>query len=647
MKTDSGKVRIVEDWFTVKTVQVFAESAAYGAIDIETTWMDENPWANPPELVAVAVTYDGNHAFVFRNDQYLQAIKPLLEHKPYVMHNGLFDRLMLKQFFGFDVPLKHDTMAMQYLLDPDLLKSLEECSKRYLDLPSYKDVDYKNIKEESFDKVAAMNGEDVLRTYNLVRPLGDQLNADTALRRVYQWILMPAINELIEITQTGIPLNRERLAEVTERTEKEVEVLLNDLRDATPLPGEAYEKGWPKPSWWRVRDKLEEFSGETLIAGMGSYYEKHPHGLFNPGSPNQVRHVLFDLWDLEPIEYNTDDDGNETTPSTSADVLLQLETWHTEGAQQEWLTKLRAYRKATKLLSYYHSWPKLTDAVGWLHPRYRPLKVVTGRLSSDSPNIMQVPRQKEVRSCFGDVEGYTWMKADYSQIELRLAALAAGEERMLEAYRNGEDIHRLTAKLVLGDDSDSARQVGKTLNFGLLYGAGPATLQRVARSDYGVFLTLAEARHYREEFFRAYPGLRRWHQQAESQIESTGISRSPLGRIRYLPKAKIPRSVQDMWTQKMAAIREGINHRIQSYASDLLLMSLVRVAPKIKEYGAVIVAEVHDEMDFLVPDENVSQVAAIVKDTMEDVSWLHNFGIKLGVPVVADIETGPNWGELT
>ena len=239
------------------------------------------------------------------------------------------------------------------------------------------------------------------------------------------------------------------------------------------------------------------------------------------------------------------------------------------------------------------------------------------------------------------------MKADYSQIELRLAALAAGEETMLDAYRNGDDLHSLTARLVLGSTDPDARQVGKTLNFGLLYGAGPKTLQRIARADYGVFFTLDQAKYYKEEFFRAYPGLKRWHQRMEAELEQTGTARSPLGRVRYLPKAKIPSSVREMWPQKMAAIREGINHTVQSYASDLLLSSLNRVAPLVGPLGAQIVAEVHDEIDFLVPTENVSQVAAIVKSTMEDTNWLAEHGITLGVPVVADIEVGPNWGDLT
>ena len=600
-----------------------------GALDIETT-VEDNPWANPPLLVSLAVTLNGKKSFVFRDDKWLRAAKPWLQNTDWIMHNGLFDRLMLREFFDLDVPLKHDTMAMQYLLDPDEPKGLQVLSEKYLGLEEYKDVDYKNILDEPFEKVASMNAEDARRTYNLLRPLADQLNANKKLSRVYQWILMPAVNELIEITGDGIPLNGEKLSVITSEKEKEAEQLLTSLRELTPPPSPtSYPTGWPKPSWWRVKT-----------------HGKYEGDLFNPGSWKQVAHILFDLWDLEPIVWNEDKDGNPTTPSTNADVLLQLETFHTDGDQQAWLHQLREYRKVTKLLSYFHAWPEQTDGDGWLHPRYKPLHVVTGRLSSENPNIQNVPRERTVRQCFGDVDGHTWLKADYSQVELRLAALASGESRMLRAYRDGTDIHRLTAKLVLGDDSDDARQVGKTLNFGLLYGAGPTTLRRVARNDYGVFLTDAQARAYRDKFFDAYPGLKRWHSQMESSIESTGMAHSPLGRVRYLPKAKIPSSVQDMWAQKMGAIREGINHTVQSFASDILLGSLIRVAPMVRSYGGKVVAEVHDEIDFLVPDEHVEVVAEKVRVIMEDLSWLEKFGIKLGVPVLVDVETGPNWGEV-
>jgi DNA polymerase-1 len=619
---------IIENSFDTKVLDVHREK--FGALDIETDIV-ENPWAEQPTLVSIAVTFDGTRAFVF-GPEWVGHLRPMLEHTEWVMHNGLFDRLMLKEFFGVDAPLKHDTMAMQYLLDPDEPKSLEALSIKYLGLGPYKDVDYKNILDEPFEKVAEMNGEDACRTYNLFRPLADLLNEDKGLSRVYQWLLMPAVNTLIEVTQAGIPVDEKRLDAITVEYDKEVVSLLESLRDTTPSPhGDVYPNGWPKPSWWRIKEH-GQYEGQ----------------LFNPASSHQVRHILFDLWGLPPLEYTKDKDGNETdTPSTNKDVLLQLETYFTKGKQQEWLHRLREYRVSNKMLSTLRSYPKYMDSDGWIHPRYKPLHVVTGRLSSEKINIQNVPRDKAVRECFGNVLGYDWMKADYSQIELRIAAMTAREETMLRAYREGEDLHRLTGKLVLGDDSDDARQVGKTLNFGLLYGAGPSTLQRVARSDYGVFLTEEQARYYRDEFFRAYPGLQRWHDAVEAEVTVTGEARSLLGRVRYVPNAKVPWYVEDMRTKKLGAIREATNHPIQSLASDLLLGSLIRVAPEVSRWGAKVVAEVHDEIDLLVPQQHTQEVASFVKDTMEDVSWLRKFGIKLTVPVVCEVEVGSSWGVLS
>ena len=617
------------------SLRAFQEQAGrLGAIDIETTI--GNPWKQDEvEIVSVAVTFDGRSAWVFRNDEFLVAAKPILEGNDFIMHNGLFDRLIMKTK-GYDVPLKHDTLAMQYLLDPDgqgrgirppkKPNSLEVVSEYWLGLPEYKGIDYKNILEEDWNDVAIMNGEDVCRTFNLFRPLADELNKDTALSRIYQWILMPAVNELIEVTLNGIPLDQERLASLTEDFSEQVAGLLSELREATPDPDpETYGQ--------------EEWKGRKRKAD--------PPPPFNPGSPQQVVHVLFDLFGLPILEYTQKDGEDTDSPSTNKDVLLRLETEHASGDVEMWIANLRKYRESSKLLSsYLNSWPDLIGDDGRMHPRYKPLHVVTGRLSSDQPNIQNVPRKKEFRNVFGG-EG-TWIKADYSQIELRLAAWQAQERSMLAAYRDGMDLHTLTAMMVLGDDSDEARQVGKTLNFGLLYGAGPGTLQRIARVNYDVFLDLGEAKQYREDFFRAYPALESWHQTLRKGLEYTGIARSPLGRIRYLPKAKIPWDVEDMRGKKIHAILEGTNHPVQSMASDLLLMSLVRVAPKVRPLGLQIVAEVHDEIDFISTDPSKTDKACeIIKATMEDVSWLGKFGINLGVPVVADIETGPYWGDVT
>jgi len=572
-----------------------------GALDIETTIGD--PFREDVKLVSVAVTFDGYRAFVFSgDDEWLRRAKSTLESVGWIMHNGYFDVMMMRQF-GYNLHLKHDTMAMAYLLHENERKSLEVLSSVWLGLPPYKDVDYQSILDEPIEKVIEMNGKDALRTYSLFRPLADAINANPDTSRTYQWLLLPAIHTLIRVTETGVPLDLGRLSKLTTDVAEKVVGLEATLLATVPEPDpDVYPKGWP-------------------------------NSRFNPQSPKQVAHVLYDQWKYPVLQYT--DTGQ---PSTSEDVLRQLEAQ----TGNEWLSTLINWRGWRKILSsYLESWPGLADRNGYLHPRYKPLFVVTGRLSSENPNIQNVPRNHEIRDVFGGVPGYTWVKADYSQIELRIAAWLAKEPVMLQSYRSGLDLHMVTAKRVLGQETRSARQVAKTLNFGLLYGAGPGTLQRVARNDFNMDISDEEARMYHGAFFSAYPQLKQWHKDMERTIKRTGQSVSPLGRVRHLPDAQ---STDPDLAHK--AVREGINHPVQSFASDMLLMNLSRVEARLEGTGAKIIAEVHDEMDLLVPDNKVDEVVRIVKETMEDTSWLGQWGIELTVPVVVEITTGTHWGSL-
>lgn len=603
-------------------LELWLRAAKHLALDIEDTGAIESD----PRLVSVAVTADGETAYVLAGDMQLPGgpppfgranLKALLEGLEWTMHNGYHDRLMMRRF-GIELTLKHDTMAMAYLLnqsDPKAKtsrKGLEYLAGEILGADAYKDVDYKNILDEPWDKVATMNARDAGYTWQLFRPLADRLNAQPALSRIYQKLLMPAVNALIEVTENGVPVDTERLSALTEELQTTQTEQLAWLQANTPEPDpERYPKGWPK--------------------------HKELGKAFNPGSSDQVAHILFDIRKLPPIELT-----GTGKASTNADVLLQLAILKPD----PWLDNLLAYRKTcTALNSFLLKWPTLWDEKQWLHPKYKPLHVVTGRLSSEAPNIQNIPHEARFRDCFGGVQGLTWVKADYSQIELRVAAWVAGEETMLEAYESHQDLHRLTARLVLGDSSDAARYAAKTLNFGLLYGAGPATLQRIARQDYGLHFTEGQARRHREEFFRAYPGLVHWHQRMREYIVANRTAVSPLGRVRQLPDARFWRfEDEDLRKKAAAAVREGINHPVQSFASDLLLMSMLRVRPIVEKYGARMICEVHDEMDFLVPDASVRAFGFEVKEMMEDVSWLSDFGIKMGVPVVAEITAGTHWG---
>ena len=606
---DVTEIRIVEDKFRADVVVMQARAAIreerFGAIDIETTIV-EDPFVELPELISVAVTFDGEVAYVFDPKWWKYARRHLSEAS-WIMHNGLFDAQMLRLFdqdlqLRTDWTVSHDTMALAYLLGDYESKSLESLSETVLGLEPYKNVDYKNIKDEPFEKVAQMNGDDVLRTFNLFRPLADRLNDDPQLLRIYKWLLMPACRALMDVTRNGVPVDVSHLAKISEKILADFEFQNLRLAELTPSPyPENYPDGWPK-------------------------------GEFNPRSYMQVGHVLFDVFGMYPVKIT--DSGNR---STDEDTLTQLLLQAT-GEEEVWIDTLLKHRTLSKQVSsYIEAWPRFIDESNKMHPWFKPLHVVTGRLSSERPNIQQVPREKEFRNVFGG-QG-TWVKADYSQIELRIASWVAQEEKMMEAYRDGLDLHSLTAKLVLGDESSSARQVGKTLNFGLLYGAGVGTLRRVARMDYGIDLTEAQASAYRDQFFKTYPALKRWHKESEIIIKNTHHVRSPLGRIRHLPNAA------DFWDEGRvwAAVREGINMPIQSFASDLLLMALVRLNEK---FPGHIVAAVHDEIDFVFPSD-MSVPYDTIRETMEDVSWLQKFGINLPIPVVVDIESGTHWGEIS
>lgn len=623
---DVDEIVLIDSVETWKKLEDALKKAITGAIDIETTVEDD------PKLVSVALTVDGVTAYVipYHHPETPEVpvdttfVKRRLEAIEWTMHNGYFDRMMMRRF-GLNLKLKHDTMAMAYLLHEEERKGLEVLSSVYLGEPPYKGVDYKNILDEPLEKIARMNGKDALRTYRLFRPLADELNKNPDLSRIYQWLLLPAVNALIEVTENGVPVDRQRLEELTRVKEAERVTLLTRLQEATPAPSESkYPKGWPK------------------------HKEPEKNKQFNPGSAAQVRHVLFDHFGL-PVLKLTD----KGKPSTDEETLTLLAI-DAKGEAADYMERLLQYRRVDKALnSYLYAWPKLMDDAGYLHPRYKPLHVVTGRLSSELPNIQQVPRDKAFRNVFGGVEDHVWLKGDFSQIELRIAAELSGESMMLAAFQKGEDLHSLTAKLLLGIEDPkaeyrpglSARDLGKIMNFGLLYGAGWRTLIRQARTDYGIILGEGEAKNGRERYFMAYPYLLDWHHRLESEIRNTGRSVSPLGRIRHLPDATLAGRDDESRKKSGAAVREGINHPVQSFASDMLLMSLVRLRGKLPP-GVKIIAEVHDELDLLVPRAVVQETKQIVQATMEDLSWLGPFGVELEVPIVAEVGIGEYWGAL-
>ena len=551
------------------------------AMDIETTVAD-NP--RDRSLISIAISFDGESAWVIAPEDAERALN-LLDYRKLMFHNGLFDWSTLYFLFPHtDVNYSHDTMGMAYLLDPDAPKGLEALATQLLRVEEYKTVNYKKIADLPFEEVAEMNALDAIYTFQISRPLMRKLRKDSALLRVYNLLLMPANRAFASMTGDGIPVDEDYLVALQVRVEAERA---------------------------KAQEALDQQVGRAV----------------NVNSSKQVSALLFEELGLPVLEYTA-----TGAPSTGQAVLRRLRNREPVAGS---VLDIRLLRKRES--AFLNAWPKLI-VEGRMHPTISPMRTATGRTSSDNPNIQQVPRDPEYRRVFADPD-FTWIKADYSQIELRLAAWVAQDEKMLEAYRQGVDLHTLTAKEILGDDSPEARQIGKTLNFGLLYGAGPNKLMEIARDMYNVELTPNQASQYRREFFETYTGLADWHERVEYEVRRTGMVRTPLGRVRYLPGAF---SVED--TDVWAAVREAMNTPIQSMASDILLFAFTQLGFKPDLFRPV--ATVHDEIDFIALPSAVDEAVKIIRETMEDTSWIKShFGVDFDIPLVADISVGPSWGD--
>lgn len=286
---------------------------------------------------------------------------------------------------------------------------------------------------------------------------------------------------------------------------------------------------------------------------------------------------------------------------------------------------LLAYREHRKRQSTYGAaWlENLHPLTGRIHPSWQPIGAESGRMSCSRPNLQQVPREPAYRSCFRAPEGRVLVKADYSQIELRIAAQVAGERRMLAAFERGEDLHTLTARLVTGkaEPSREDRQLAKALNFGLLYGMGSEGLRTYARANYGLELSPSQAEALREAFFRAYPGLRAWHRR---QPEGETEVRTLAGR----------RRVTSRYTEKL-------NTPVQGSGADGLKLALAMLyEDRHRSPNAFPVLAVHDEVVIEAPAEGINAAHAWVTRSMREGMG----AILTGVPVLVEAGVYGDWG---
>ncbi|MGB3207611.1 MAG: DNA polymerase [Crinalium sp.] len=313
--------------------------------------------------------------------------------------------------------------------------------------------------------------------------------------------------------------------------------------------------------------------------------------------------------------------------STGKKVLIPLQN------EYPIIKSLLEYRKYSKLIStYVQGLPThINPTTGRIHPSYLQCGTRSGRFACRNPNLQNIPRDKAIRSCFIAQPGYTIIRADYSQIELRIVAKISGESRMIEAYKNGEDLHTLTASLITGkpicEITAEDRRLAKAINFGLIYGMGQSKLKVYAETEYGVIMTLQEATKFRKRFFQAYPGLKRWHEHIKETVYETSKQaiRTMRGRRRR-------------WSTN-PPLSELFNHPVQGSNADFLKMALGKLYIPLAEIGALLIGVVHDEIILECPNDFVFRASEILKHYMIEPAAIALHPI----PVEVEVKVGATW----
>ncbi len=350
---------------------------------------------------------------------------------------------------------------------------------------------------------------------------------------------------------------------------------------------------------------------------------------FNINSPKQLGDVLFNKMALpKPVKY-----GRGKVVSTAQDVLEELAEHH------EAPRMVLEYRQLAKLKSNYSdSLPLLADAQHRVHTTFNAVGTSTGRLSSTNPNLQNIPIRtelgREIRAAFVPAEGNVLLSADYSQIELRLMAHFSEDPLLMKAYRENIDIHTLTASEVFGIPIEAmdkiTRNRAKAVNFGIVYGISPFGLAQQ------LGIQPAEARIYIDRYFERYQGVRTFIDRTLEEVRQTQSVRTLFGRVRPIPDI-----VSRNANMRGFSERTAVNTPLQGTAADLIKLAMIRIARELRErkLRAQMVLQVHDELVFDVPKNEVGELGKLVKQAMEQV-------IELKVPIVAEVAAGPNWRDL-
>lgn len=417
-----------------------------------------------------------------------------------------------------------------------------------------------------------------------------------------------------------------RLDEVYERIEKPLIPILREME----RHGVCIDRGVLDALAEKYRGELWEIQ-QRIYAAAGRE--------FNVSSPKQLGEVLFDELGLK-----APDGKAQKKTSTGQRTTKEAELEKLRGVHPI-VNDVLEYRQVQKLLgTYIESIPALLDADGKLHAEFLQSGTVTGRMASQNPNLQNIPirsdRGRAIRNAFIAPKGFTLLGFDYSQIELRIAAILSQDEKLSEIFRSGRDVHTEVAAAVFGVASDAVdremRRRAKIINFGILYGMGVNAL----RAQLGT--STAEAHQFHEDYFRTFSTLATYLEETRGYARRYGFTETLFGRRRQFPGMKSPLPYVRAQAERMA-----INAPIQGTQADIIKLAMVRINDYLSENGlqddAHLILQVHDELVFEVKSERIAALASELKRLMEGVFEGHETN---GVPVLVEGKTGPDWGRM-
>ena len=498
-----------------------------------------------------------------------------------MFQNGKFDTLFMEHHLGLRIPIDEDVMLMGTAYDLVAEHGLKKMAQAYLGVPDW-DIKKKDKLGGERETIVPYLSCDVRYTWELYQYFYQNMSERSM--KIYRELLRPAYRAYRDIERNGLYLDLDSLDVVRKKYNKEEKRLLKELK---------------------------------------SHYD------INWNSSAQVAHAFFDLEGM-PVIYKT----GKGAPSTAADVLKELAM---KGYELPDL--LMKYKDAaTRNKMFLNRW-KDDCYESRIHPNFNLTNVVSGRTSCNNPNLQQVPRTKDIRGLFSGAPGMILFEADYSQLELRIAAHYAKDKTMLNIYLHDGDIHTETAKLFTNGREPTKEERGKAkaVNFGFLYGMQAKKFVKYALDSYGQVFSLAEAKHIRDLYFAKYARLLPWHKEQEDLCEMQGGVSNMFGRFRRLPLIYSP----NKW-ERASAARRAINTPVQGSGSDLLISAVTQINKELKGI-AWIGATVHDSIIGECRVEDKDYVDETIRRIMKHPKVLDDFGVELRVPLDVDIGWGP-WG---